>query len=410
MTDMDEPEVVPEPESVPAPVPEPAAEAESEVAAQKPRRSRAWLWFLLLLIILAVAGWLGWQWWQQHDADQAATRAQQQRSAQREQGLSALQTQLGTLRTQVESLRSGNESVRSQLGADTAAATALQQQLAGMETRLAQLESVLADFSRQRLSGRDSAGVNEVESLLQLAQQRYVLFADAESAMHALALADARLAAMGNPRFASVRQSIQNERAALAATHPEARSATVARLQDLRAQWQALPLKAPQLDQAAPDVEQSVWQRVGNTLANLVRVRRESAADPVSSMDASLARQLGALNLAEAQAALLAADRASFHSALTRSLSQIEHAFDIKSADVRKLRDELQGLQIRFDKNLAPVQLGAALQALRNLRAIDVMTFDAPEPVRDPFVPSAAGSAAAPSESVVAPANAGSDA
>jgi uroporphyrin-3 C-methyltransferase len=114
-------------------------------------------------------------------------------------------------------------------------------------------------------------------------------------------------------------------------------------------------------------------------------VRRDNGA-PLAVADARFARELDALDLAQAQAALLAHDREGYVAALHRVDASLASQFDESAATVQQARGTLKQLESQLPAT-APVQLGAALAELRNLRAVHALA------------PAAAASAPAPAAS-----------
>src|SRR5690606_20684854 len=135
----------------------------------------------------------------------------------------------------------------------------LQQQVAGLNQRVEQLEAAVAGLSRRQFSGHDGMLLDDAEMLLQLAAQRHDALHDDAGADRTLALAAQALAGVDDASYAAVRQRIAGERAALAASRPATRQADIDAVAKLRGDWPALPLKP--LDQPAP-VDRGVWQRV----------------------------------------------------------------------------------------------------------------------------------------------------
>ncbi|MDN5925354.1 MAG: uroporphyrinogen-III C-methyltransferase, partial [Xanthomonadales bacterium] len=329
---MDEQPTPSTPELAP-PASPPAAAPESPPTR---RRGGGWLIAILILIVLLVAAWFGWQWWQGQRADIAAS---QQQTQQKMQALVGVQSDIGALRTDVDALQAqlaavgkDRAALDQRLSASNDANSGLRQQLQGLAQRATQLEAAVAQLAQQRVTGHDASLLDDAAMLLRLGQQRYQLFHDAAGAMQAYAEAEQTLAAVNDPAFASVRQSVASEHAALSATHPAARNDDLASLQQLRAQWSNLPLKA--LDNGAQAQPIGTWQRIWHALSNLVKVDHYSAQSPAASHDAALARQLARLNLAQAQAALLAADMPSYRAALQRVDADLSAHFEQGDAGV----------------------------------------------------------------------------
>jgi uroporphyrin-3 C-methyltransferase len=99
-------------------------------------------------------------------------------------------------------------------------------------------------------------------------------------------------------------------------------------------------------------------------------VQRTNGA-PLSVADARFARELAAIDLAQAQAALLASDHDGYVAALKRADAGIAAQFDEKSPAVQQVRSELATLIAQQPST--SVQLGAALSELRNLRSVHAL-------------------------------------
>jgi uroporphyrin-3 C-methyltransferase len=209
--------------------------------------------------------------------------------------------------------------------------------------------------------------LDETETLLRMGQQRYVLFHDARGAAAAYGLADQALAAVNDGAFSGVRQSIAAEREALEQGQPRTRA--IDTLQQLRGALETFPLKPR--DTPADQANPGVWVRIRRALGSVISVQRDNGA-PLAVADASFARELTALDLAQAQAALLAADTDAAHAAIARVQASLAAQFDTANADVAHAQAQLASLA-QVLKPTTPIQLGAALAELRNLRAVHAL-------------------------------------
>jgi uroporphyrin-III C-methyltransferase len=115
-------------------------------------------------------------------------------------------------------------------------------------------------------------------------------------------------------------------------------------------------------------------------------VHRDNGA-PLAVADARFARELAALDLAQAQAALLASDSAAYAAALQRVDLSLSTQFDNSVPAVQQARTTLKQLAAALPTG-APIQLGGALTELRNLRAVHALT-----PASDAAAPAASGTA-----------------
>ena len=136
-------------------------------------------------------------------------------------------------------------------------------------------------------------------------------------------------------------------------------------------------------DAGAPDA----WSRIGHALASVVTVQRDNGA-PLAVADARFARELTKLDLAQAQAALLAYDSNAYQAALKRVDGSLSTQFDGGAADVQQARQSVAALADALPAN-ASVQLGAALTELHNLRSVHAIN-----PASDNAAPAASSSAA----------------
>lgn len=326
---------------------------------------------LLSLIAVGGAGYVGWQQWQRSRSDTVAAGVQarlETRVATMEDGLKALEDQRRSLSDRLRDADDVNHGLR--------------EEVLGQNERLRNLEDAVAKLSEKSLSGHDAMLLDETESLLRMGKERYELFHDAVGAAMAYGLADQALAAVDDGAFSGLRQSVTAEREALeraAASHDDM---ALTQLQQLRGQIVSLPLRP--LDAPASAASTGVWSRIGQALSDVVRVERDDRM-PLAVTDARVARELVALDLANAEAALLAHDPAAYRAALERADGGLAAQFDGTDAAVKSARATLTDL-LKAASPGTPVKLGAALTELRNLRAVHVLK------------PAAATSSAAPAK------------
>lgn len=247
----------------------------------------------------------------------------------------------------------------------------------GLDRRIANLETAFANLSGQQQSGRDTLLLNDAEMLLRTGQQRYELFHDANGAVQAYAQAIAVLAQVQNPAYAPVRVSATTERDALASAAPPSRQTALDTLSTLRAQAAALPVLKPQAA-AAPASSAGFWSRVGHAFGSIVKVSHDNDK-AVPPPDPRFARQSLALNLAQAQEALLAFDDGTYHGALQRADATLSTQFDDQDADVKSERARIANLLSQHGTGPAP-KLGGALAQLQSLRASQAQVAPASAP------------------------------
>jgi uroporphyrin-3 C-methyltransferase len=329
-------------------------------AAVQPRATRSRsgslvLALLLALFALAAAGFVGWRQWQQ-----------QRRVTTVLLGASDMRTRVAALESAAAGERAG---IEQRLGDAAAVNRSLRDELLAQADRTRHLEDAVAQLAEKNLSGHDAMLLDETESLLRMASERYTLFHDAQGAAAAYALADQTLAAVDDAAFGGVRQAIASERAALAKSQPASQAEALQQLAQLRGELATLPLKP--LDSLGSAGGTDAWSRIGRVLATVISVQHDNGA-PLAVADARLARELTALDLAQAQAALLASDSGAYAAALQQVTLALSTQFDAASPAVQQAQASLKQLAAALP-SAAPVPLGAALGELRNLRAVHAL-------------------------------------
>ncbi|MEO8998613.1 MAG: uroporphyrinogen-III C-methyltransferase [Rhodanobacter sp.] len=281
-----------------------------------------------------------------------------------------LRTRVSSLETTLSTVNDQRSSLSKRLDDAAAVNRSLREELLGQAERTRNLEDAVAKLAEKSLSGHDAMLLDETESLLRMASERYTLFHDAQGAAAAYALADQTLAAVNDGAFSGLRQSISAEREALAKSQPATQASALQQLIELRGSLDSLPLKPlnPPATAQTPDA----WSRIGRALASVVSVQRDNGA-PLAVADARFARELAALDLAQAQAALLAYDSNAYAAALQRVDSSLSIQFDGTAPAVQRARKTLAALATQLPTS-APVQLGAALTELRDLRAVHALS------------------------------------
>ena len=329
---------------------------------------------LLSLIAVVAAGYVGWQQWIQTQAAHTAVLTTMD-----------LQTRVGALETTLIGVSGERTSLNQRLNDAAAVNRSLREELLGQAGRTRNLEDAVAKLAEKSLSGQDAMLLDETDSLLRMAGERYTLFHDAQGAAAAYALADQTLAAVNDGAFSTVRQGIDAERDALLKSQPANQAIALQQLTELRGTLPTLPLKS--LDNPNQAQTPDVWTRIRQAVAGVFSVQRDSGA-PLAVADARFARELDALDLAQAQAALLASDSTAYAAALQRVDLGLSTQFDNSVPAVQNARSTLKQLAAALP-NGAPVQLGAALAELRNLRAVHALT-----PAPDAAAPAPSATAA----------------
>ena len=349
-------------EHEPAPSATPAAAPRADRPASRdaaPRGGSVALALLLASLALLAAGYVGWrQWRQKAGVDVAVLNTMN------------LLNRVGALEHTLDGMKGGSADLAQRLDAADQLGRTLQAAQLSQGDRLRQLEDAVGKLSESALSAHDATLLDETESLLRMAKERYQLFHDARGAAAAYALAAQTLSSVDDAAFAGLRQDVDAERRALLASQPVGQAEALAKLTALRDSVPALPLKP--VDAPASTSSSGAWSRIGRALAGVVSVQRDDGT-PLAVTDGRLARELVVLDLAQAQAALLAHDPKAWAEALRRADAGLASQFDGQDDAVQQARATLHRLAGALPDN-APVQLGAALAELRNLRAVHALS------------------------------------
>lgn len=325
---------------------------------RKPRGRSPALAALAILVALVALCIAAWSVWRLHRFSQDELAARQRDAAT----IAALQSQLAA---GDEQARAGDHRIgKLESGLDDLRATTQ-----GLDRRIANLETAYTNLSGQQQSAQDTVLLNDAEMLLRTGAQRYDLFHDSNGALKAYSEAIEVLAQVQNPAYAPVRASATTERDALAAAAPPSRQAALDALSALRGKVASLPMASEETAAAssAPPQKPGFWSRVGNALGGIVKVSRDNeAAAPLA--DNRFARQTLAVDLAQAQEALLAFDDATYRAALQRADEALRAQFDRNDVGVKEARAQITNLLAQHSGAPAP-KLGGALAQLLSLRA-----------------------------------------
>lgn len=323
---------------------------------RKPRGGLAAAAMIVAIIALVLAAWSAWQLTRIRHANQAA---RQQAAAQ----ISELQSQLAAGDKQAKAGAHRLDGLESNLDE-------LRSTVQGLGHRVSNAETALTNLSGQQQSGHDTLLLNDAEMLLRAGQQRFALFHDTQGALKAYAQAIAVLAEVQNPAFAPVRASAITERDALAAAAPPSRQSALDTLSALRGEIASLPLAKPDVASSKP-AKPGFWSRVAHSFSGIVKISHEHDHGP-SLTNAPFARQALALDLAQAQEAMLAFDQATYRDALQRAAQVLATQFDTSNGAVAGARTRIASLLAQPGAGSAP-QLGGALAELKSLRASQPM-------------------------------------
>lgn len=256
------------------------------------------------------------------------------------------------------------ETLRSRLDDADKVNASLREQLLGLSERARLAEDAVANLADKRLSGHDAMLLDETEMLLALGAERYTLFRDPAATIAAYNHADQALSQVDDAAFSTVRQSISAEIDALNKLGGADANIALTKLGELRAHTASFPLAQPLQEENRQD---SRWWQV---FGQFVRVTHgDDARKLLAQHSAGLGREVVALDLRDAEAALLARDETRYRAALTAARSELAGAFDRNDAGVTAAIAQIDSLATTQLAAPAPDILGSALKELRNLRA-----------------------------------------
>ena len=249
-----------------------------------------------------------------------------------------------------------------------------QETLRESQGRLAQLEGRLAESQSQQLAlealyqelsrNRDEWQLAEIEQVLAIASQQLQLARNVRAALLALQLADSRLARTDRPQFAPIRRALARDIERLKAAPAVDFAAVTARIDNLIAGVDGLPLAFEERTERVPlakdtaATERSFVGRLGaeiwNEISQLVVVRRMDAAEPplLPPAQAYFVRENLRLRLLNARASLLARDEAGYREDLRVSQAWVQRYFDGRSkttADAQGQLKQLSTVSISFE-------------------------------------------------------------
>lgn len=262
--------------------------------------------------------------------------------------------------------------------------------------RLEELEQAAAesaDAAPEAPVGRDEALLLEVERLVTLAVHDLQLTRQATTALAALQLADARLAAANAPRWQPLRRALARDLERLRAVPAVDTTGIALRLDQLIASADVWPMlaaatatpaaappkaparAAPKKAEPAPEPEppslgQRVREWIGREFGDLIRIREVDTPEALLLTDAQqkLVRQQLKLRLLGARLALLARNDRLYHADLDNAQTLLALYFDGRNAAVAAAVASLRQLNGTV-LALEPPTLADSQSALRAARA-----------------------------------------
>jgi len=319
------------------------------------RRLPGALWVLLLIATL-LAALFGWKTWGGAHAPPAHADA--------DLSAEALDARLLEVEAAQEAARR-TASAQEQRLVDTRARTGLlRDEVLALTQRASLLEDSVREAGQGSRDGVAALRLDEVELLLTIAQQRLQLAGDLGGAVRASELAAAVLATQKDPALIDLRQTLDQEIAALKALPPAPRVSAEGELDALEA---VLPRLGGQdalgAGRGSDAPANAGWRRL---LDSLVQVRRSGDQDLLSPSDRQAGGAALALEISLARSALANGDETGFRRALARIDGWLLRLYpDGPLLRERRARlAKLRALELRYDLPIA----GAALKQLQALQ------------------------------------------
>jgi len=323
---------------------------------QSSTRGPRFVWATALVLVSVL---LAWQW---HDSrtriealrGELAQRVRETESDSRDARLSAKQAQ---------------DAMREAL----AKVAQLDLRLSEYQNHQTNLEALYQELSRNR----DDWVLAEVEQVLTIASQQLQLVGNASAAQAALQAVDARLARSGRAQFLPLRKAFARDIERLKAAPGIDVPGIAAKLDQMIASVDSLPLAQDTRPQPAAPVKAapaSWWDKLIeellSELSQLVRVQKVEGGDAalVSPTQAYFLRENLKLRLLSARISLLARDESAYHGDLQAAASWVARYIDTRSAPGASMASGLKELRSAGAGLLFPT-MNESLAAVRAYKA-----------------------------------------
>jgi uroporphyrin-III C-methyltransferase len=360
---MSQDDLTPERSTAPTGVPSDTPRTSRPPAPTRSSGGTLALALLLALIAVVGAGYVAWRQWQLSHI-----------SAKTAQATVGLEDRVSTMEHTLSGATGQDNLLMQRLNDADQVNRSLREELLSQDQRVRDLEEAVGRLSEKTLSGQDAMRLDETESLLRMGTERYTLFHDAQGAAQAYALASQTLAGVTDSAFNGVRESIDAEHEALLKSQPADRQQLLDAVAELRGDLPQWPLKP--LDEPAANEGDGIWARLGRAFHSVINIQHDNGDGQITDIaDARIVREMTALDLAQAQAALMTWDEDAAIAALKRADASLAAQFDPQSKDVQQARQRIATLIGRVTPTM-PVKLGGALSELRNLRAVHALKPD----------------------------------
>ncbi|MDJ0878061.1 MAG: uroporphyrinogen-III C-methyltransferase [Halieaceae bacterium] len=377
------PETAEKPENPEKLSPEPAPQAarvrrpsEADVPSSTGGRAVA---ILALLLALGAAGFSGWLYLQQETRRQLLD----EREARLDEDVERISQTAEAARAAVADAIAASQQATTDVAARLAeernrSAEALAEQRSALEAVEASLRSQRRQLLEISSTDRVDWTLAEAEYLLRLAYQRLLMAQDVSSALALLGSADAILRELDDTALYPAREAIAADMAALRAVPDVDVEGTWLRLKALAGRVDSLILfELPTLEEQREVVPADVgWrerlalgfeaalQKISDYL--VIRRRDEPYEALMDPQWEQLVRQNLRMQIAQAQAALLAGNPTLYRSSIDATRRWLAEFFDFNAADVNALDAELAELeQVTITSDLPDI--GRSLETVKDV-------------------------------------------
>jgi uroporphyrin-3 C-methyltransferase len=300
-----------------------------------------------LVLALAAAGAYAWREWQVRVAREQATAT--------DAGL-----RLEALEARFDAMRRDQRAQTQRLQQADATNRLLRDELLAIGQRAVLLEDSVSKLVDPDRHGAQALRLDETELLLAMGQRRLLIAGDVDGARRAYALAGGVLEGVNDPAYLSLRQTLQQERAALDALGAEPRVQAMAKLDAFA---NALRVAPPRHSRS--DAQRLPWWR--RAFANIVAVQPSSEHVAVQPADRAVAQAGLQLELSLARAAGERRDVAGYRAAIARAKAWLTRLWPPSPA-LHRQQAQLDALAA-MPLSLPLPTLGTTLEQLRQMRA-----------------------------------------
>lgn len=315
------------------------------------RRSFAGLvFFLLVLILLGGAGWYGFQWYKQ-------------------------------IQAQISSLQQGQQKLAAQTTQGARSVQQFADRLAAMQASQKELASYVEVIRQKDKHLRKDWLVMEAEYLIQLANHRLLFERDINTAIVALQSADVRIKEAGDPALLNVRKAIANSIQSLKQVDQADLAGLSLTLSAINQDLAALPLNTPdpisKAQTAKTELSESkqvsswselpaaIWRDLKNLI--VIRDHNEPVAPLLSPEQRFFLVENLRLQLEQARLAMLAGQADVYEERIQTAIQWIEKHFDKEAALTHSTLDTLQQMSKAAIAPPLP-DISAAYRALQQFR------------------------------------------